>query len=109
MKKAFRISAAEIRPLATGFGGCIATDRIMVDGARVGYMYREAPDNSLDSGWRFTAGDEDERYMSEASRHGVYDVNTVANYDPEIVAYLNAPEGSRFARAGDGGFQIVED
>ena len=40
--------------------GCIATDRIMVDGEKVGYMYRENPDFVGDSGWRFTAGDEDD-------------------------------------------------
>ena len=38
--------------------GCIATDRIMVDDEKVGYMYRENPDFVGDSGWRFTAGDE---------------------------------------------------
>ena len=40
-KKQFRLAAAEIKPLATGHGGCIATDRITVNGRRVGYMYRE--------------------------------------------------------------------
>lgn len=39
--------------------GCLATDRIMVDGSRIGYMYREEPDPDMpDSGWRFTAGDD---------------------------------------------------
>ncbi len=42
--------------------GCIATDRITVDGLPVGYMYREKPEEGnpfegYDSGWRFTAGD----------------------------------------------------
>lgn len=41
--------------------GCFATDRILVDGCKVGYMYREEPDSDSsmpDSGWRFNAGDE---------------------------------------------------
>lgn len=46
--------------------GCFAKDRILVDGCKVGYMYREEPDvdcEMADSGWRFTAGDESEEYM----------------------------------------------
>ena len=32
--------------------GCIASDRIMVEGRKVGYMYREHADRKEDSGWR---------------------------------------------------------
>lgn len=53
-------------------GGCFASDRITVDGARVGYMYREAPDFPKDSGWRLLAGDESDEYMDDADQHGVY-------------------------------------
>lgn len=101
MTKTFALSADQIRPLATGRGGCIATDRITVEGRGVGYMYREAPANDLDSGWRFLAGDEDDPYMDEPSHHGVYDVNTIANYTPEITPYLDAPEGAAFYREGN--------
>ena len=31
--------------------------------------------------------------MDEASNHGVYDVNTIANYDPDIIPLLDAPVG----------------
>ena len=41
--------------------GCLVSDRITKDGCKVGYMYREEPDDSApDSGWRFMAGDEDD-------------------------------------------------
>ena len=60
MPKQFRIPAHEIEPVAVGFGSCFASDRITVDGMKVGYLYREPPDNSDDSGWRFFAGDESE-------------------------------------------------
>ena len=43
-----------------GADGCIATNRIPVEGYKVGYCYRENPDGGWDSGWRFTAGDESE-------------------------------------------------
>ncbi|MGA0601476.1 DUF2185 domain-containing protein [Caulobacter sp. KR2-114] len=100
--KAFRLRADQIRPLAPGRGGAIASDRIPVDGMPVGYMYRTAPSNPHDSGWAFLAGDEDEAYMEDATRHAIYDVNTIANYDPEIIPLLDAPIGSAFIRGPDG-------
>lgn len=87
-----------IRELAKGYGGCFATDRIMVDGMRVGYMYREQPDNRIDSGWRFMCGDESDEYMNNSDNMGIYDVNTVANYDLDIIKYLTSPIGSCFSR-----------
>lgn len=93
--KVFKLKADEIVKVID-FGGCLATDRITVDGARVGYMYREEPANELDSGWRFFAGDEDEEYLADSNNTMVYAVNTIANYDPGILFYLDAPEGSRF-------------
>jgi hypothetical protein len=100
--KQFRLSAEQIRPLATGRGGAIASDRITVDGQPVGYMYRSAPRDQLDSGWAFLAGDETDAYMDESSNHAIYDVNTIANYDPEIIPLLDAPVGSAFIRTPSG-------
>jgi hypothetical protein len=97
-KKRFALRADQIRPLAEGRGGCIATDMITVQGCKVGYMYREEPDNDIDSGWRFTAGRESEEYMDNPDNHGIYDVNTIANYDPEIIPFLDARPGSALER-----------
>ena len=84
--------------------GCIATNRIMVEGEKVGYMYRENPDFVGDSGWRFTAGDEDEEYMSEPSHSGIYTLNVVANNDEDIIPFLNSPIGTAYYRGGNGDF-----
>ncbi len=100
MQKTFALSRDQIRPLAKGHGAAFATDRIMVEGRLVGYMYREKPDQESDSGWRFLAGDEDDSYMSRASNMGIYDVNTIANYDPAIIPLVDAPIGSAFHRQG---------
>ena len=105
MSKAFKLNKSQISQIVHGMGGCLATDRIVVDGAKVGYMYREGPANPLDSGWRFFAGDEDEAYMRNADQHGVYDVNTIANYDAAIVPFLSDAIGSRFERDEDGSFR----
>ena len=98
MAKQFRLSKEDIRQLVEGLGGCIATDKITVEGYPVRFMYREAPDHDADSGWRFMSGFEDDEYMEEPSNHGAYDVNTIANYDPSIIPFLGSPEGSAFEK-----------
>jgi hypothetical protein len=98
MTKPFRLAASDIKAIAKGYGACIATDRITVDGEPVGYMYREEPSEPTDSGWVFMAGTESQEYMDDPGNSGVYDVNTIANYDPEIVQFLDSPAGSRFVR-----------
>lgn len=107
MKK-FRLAAHEIAPIVPGFGGCLATDRIVVDGCPVGYMYRDPALNSQDSGWRFFAGDEGPEYMARNENHGVYDVNTIVNYDPQILPFIDSAVGSQFERDGDGDFIKLE-
>lgn len=96
--KNFKLKAEQIKPLAKGFGGCIATDMITVEGKSVGYMYRDEPNNPQDSDWCFMSGHESQEYMDKPSNHAIYDVNTIANYDPEIIPFLNAPIGSAFER-----------
>lgn len=98
MVKKFKLAAEEIRPLATGQGGCIATDMITVEGYPVRFMYREEPDNDVDSGWRFMSGYESQEYMDDPNNHAAYDVNTIANYDPTIIPFLSAPVGSVFEK-----------
>ena len=109
MTKTFKLSAAQIRDIATGHGACFATDRITVDGQRVGFMYREEPDNDIDSGWRFLAGTESDEYMNDPENMAIYDVNTIANYDPEIVPFLGAPVGAAFERGDGDVFAAVDD
>jgi len=98
MHKRFRLTAEQIKPLATGLGSCIASDRITVDGLSVGYMYREQSSGGVDSGWRFLGGDETPAYLEDSSTFELYEVNTIANYDTAIIPLLSAPAGSAFAR-----------
>jgi hypothetical protein len=105
MAKIFKLPASQIRPLAQGRGSCIASDRITVFGQRVGYLYREQPDHAVDSGWRFFAGDESEAVLDDPSCFEIYDVNTIANYDPDIIPLLDEPVGSAWARNAKGAFE----
>jgi hypothetical protein len=107
MKKRHRLAADEIRPLALGRGSCIASDMILVDGEPVRYMYREDPDNELDSGWRFFAGVEPQSYADEAANFALYDVNTLVNYDVTILPFLDEPPGSAFEKDDSGRFARV--
>ena len=97
-EKKFHLPAEKIKRLVEHNGGCIATDTITVDGRPVGYMYRGRPQHEADTGWRFMAGDESDDYMNDAYHHGVYAVNTIANYDPDILPLIDEPIGSAFAR-----------
>jgi hypothetical protein len=73
-------------------------------------MYREEPDNDVDSGWRFMSGRESDAYMDYAGNHGAYDVNTIANYDRDIIPFLDAPIGSAFEREdGIGPFVEIDE
>ena len=82
-----------------GPNGCFVTDRISVDGCRVGWCYREEPEKDFpDSGWRFFAGDESEEYIADISHTDVTDLNSVCSFDPEILPLLEAPYGSAFVR-----------
>lgn len=103
----FAIPGDQIADVAPGRGSCIASDRILVDNQRVGYMYREAPDQSHDSGWRFFSGTESQEYCDDAGNFSFYDVNTVANYDSSILPFLDADVGAAFERNEYGQFVAV--
>jgi hypothetical protein len=108
--KKFKLSADEIEPLVHGIGGCIATDKITVEGFPVRFMYREEPNNKIDSGWRFMSGFESDDYMDDPRNHAVYDVNTIANYDPSIIPLLYEPVGCTYEKAdGQEQFVLVTD
>ena len=99
----------EMLPDWEGADGCIATNRITVEGRKVGYCYREEPDGGWDSGWRFTAGDESEAYMDDPNNAGIYKLNTICNDDPDIIPLLHTPAPCAFERDENGMFQQIKD
>lgn len=104
----YHVRAEDVKHLLPdweGADGCIATNRITVEGRKVGYCYREEPD----SGWRFTAGDESEAYMDDPNNAGIYKLNTICNDDPDIIPLLNTPALCAFERDENGVFQQIKD
>ncbi len=61
-------------------------------------MYREAPTESISSGWTFLAGDEDEDYINNPDNLTIYEVNTICNYDRSIIPYLDSPVGTAWGK-----------
>jgi hypothetical protein len=107
--KKFKLSGESIKQLIPSMGGALATDRITVDGKPVGYMYREEVTRAEDSGWCFFSGDESQSYIDDPSHTTIYDVNTIANYDPDIIPYLQTPAPCAFEKIqGSGKYKRVD-
>ncbi len=88
--------------------GCIVSDMISKEGWKVGYMFRDEPlENQPDSGWHFFKGDESDSYSNDADNFHVFALNTVCNYDSDIIPYLHLPVGTHLIRTEGGKF--VED
>ena len=107
--KHYRFSDAELRPVLVdweGPEGCLVSDRVAVDGAPVGFCYREEPAPGYpDSGWRFFAGDESPAYLEDAEHTSVLPLNTLCNYDPTVIPLLHAPAGISYIRDAGGVFR----
>lgn len=77
---------------------CFVTQRILKDGIKVGYLYREEPDNVQDSGWRFTANDESDDYMDNPKNIAFVSIGLVLSKDDSFIDLLDAPEGASYTR-----------
>ena len=105
----FMLKPEEIKDLIPPMGYCLASDKITVEGMKVGFMYREKPEDKDDSGWRFLSGTESEEYMDNESNTMIFDVNVIANYDPSIIPYLKSKVGIEFERVeGAAEFRVIE-
>ena len=86
--------------------GCMASDKITKEGFKVGYMYREQPsEGKPDSGWRFMAGNEDEEYMENPDNFNIFAINTICNYDSDIIPYLQSEIETSYIRVDDKKFE----
>lgn len=108
--KKFKLRADQIKQLIKPMGGCLATNMITIDGKPVNFMYRENPINPQDSGWRFFSGYEDDDYINNNKNTQVYAVNTIANYDKDIIPFLDADYLTAFEKDPDTNkFVLVEN
>lgn len=94
----YKIKAKDIKQYVSNYGGCLATKMITQKGKGVNYMYKEEPDNDVDSGWRFFSGFETDEYVNNPKNIEVYDVNTIVNYSPDIIPFLDIEKGYALER-----------
>ena len=101
MQNIYKLTKDQIVDLAEGHGACIASNMITVEGCKVGYMYRDEP-NSPFNGWIFLSGNESQTYLDDSENLAMFDTNTIANYDSDIVPFLTLPVGTECERNGKG-------
>jgi hypothetical protein len=77
---------------------CYVTNRVLQEGCRAGYLYREEPDREDDSGWRITANDESEDYMDDSKNIAYVSLGAVLSCDDSFRDLLDAAAGSAFMR-----------
>lgn len=75
------------------FKRCFVTHRIIEDGEKPRYVYREPPDNENDSGWRFFAGDESDEYGDDPSNISCIAVGKVLNRDRSLIEIFHETNG----------------
>lgn len=100
MDKIFKIKPEDLKQIIKDERGCLATDKITVEGMKVGFMYRDRPDEDIenDSGWRFFSGTEEQDWVDDINNSEILSINTIANYDPAILPYLKSKVGSEWER-----------
>ena len=81
-------------------GHAIASRRIVREGRKVRWMYREEPAAEYDSGWRFFDDDDDDGEGGDDA-FGMFPVSAVAEADPSIVPHLNREPPCAFERSED--------
>ena len=88
---------------------CTVSSRVLVDGCEIATCIRQKPfaeDMGWDSGWLFLAdGDED----NDECRYEYCDLNTICNYSPDVMQYLDFPYDTRLVRKEDGKLYVDEE
>lgn len=88
---------------------CTISSRVLVDGCEIATCIRQKPfaeDMGWDSGWLFLAdGDED----NDECRYEYCDLNTICNYSPDVMQYLDFPYDTRLVRKEDGNLYVDEE
>lgn len=77
---------------------CFVTKRVLNEGHKVGYLYREQPDDEKDSGWRITSNTENDEYMDDPGNVAYVSLGAVLSKDDSFVSLLGLPAGSAFIR-----------
>ena len=84
--------------------------RLVADGGKVRFLYREEPDNEQDSGWRVFRGEESPEYADDPNNTVLVPLGSIVDRNEELKAVIEAPPGSAFERRSeDQPFEFVDD
>ncbi|MFA8299265.1 MAG: DUF2185 domain-containing protein [Hyphomicrobiales bacterium] len=108
--KYYKLKEEDLKDLCNSPKWCIATDKITVEGMKVGFMYREEPSEEGDSGWRFFSGTETQDFVDDPKNAMMFSLNTIANYDEAILPFLKYSVGTELERVeGEDTFRRLEE
>jgi hypothetical protein len=92
-------------------GYVLASNRVMIDRAPVGYLYREkAKLDATDSGWRIFAGDETQEYVDDPRNMVLCNASTLLELAPQLWDLLaeDAPVAFEWDEESDQ-FRLIDD
>ena len=108
--ESFKEAEESMKPLKDRFDilykMAYVSNKIIEDGWKVGFMYREEAINENDSGWAFMAGNEDDEYVSNPKNITLLSVEQVYQLDPDIWNYIYNPIGTKLIRISSDEFEI---
>ena len=88
----------------------ILSEMVRSKGKPIRFMYREAPDNEEDSGWRMFSGEEDDEYANNASNMKLVNVGYLLDKDPTLLQPLKSKADVAFERTErDAPWQKIKD
>lgn len=82
---------------------CFVSHRVLYEGQKVGYCYRQEPDNDKDGGWRFLSGDESDEYVDDPDNISFVSLGALLREDDSPLKLLESPFGSAFAVDSESG------
>ncbi|TFW28878.1 immunity protein Imm33 domain-containing protein [Massilia horti] len=77
---------------------CFVTRKVLYDGEKAGYIYREEPEEDDDSGWRIMAGNESDQYLDDQENVLYVSLGAVLNQDDSFAHLLGSAPGVAFQR-----------
>lgn len=84
------------------------TKKLLEPNAKIGFAYREEPDNETDSGWRFFSGSENQEYVDNPDNLLIRKLEEVINIDSSITEILDNGYGTAFEKRENNFVQVTD-
>ena len=84
------------------------TKRLVEENSKIGFAYKEKPDNETDSGWRFFVGNESQAYVDDPNNILLYSLEDIIKLDGSIKTILNNEINTAFEKVGTEFRQVID-